>query len=400
MENKKLQALIEKANSGDAEAQYELGEYYEYEGLDGDAAFKWFSKSAAQGNMDGMYSLACCHEEGIGVEENYEKAFEIFLKMAKMWKETGHEMCSYACKEVSDCYREGRIVEKNYDKAMEWLEAAALVGPTNPEDFDEVIDYLKQKGADDARIKRVCANAHTEKAFDFLASRFSKAGEKEKAAYYRRMSALCSRSMFIDSFERMGQKMDYEQYLKHEFRWDLEHFYDIQEDRRHPGRRFCTNCSYDRYLNRRFRDRHHFYYFSSTVFFVSLFPQMLCTFYDWDVMVKYHEVTGYPQLWCSLLGMASPTKVVEYSGLVPCLVETEEYLVVFKEVMKYQLAHFEKFLEGKEPGLNDSLYHELCSQVKDKVDDIKKETKIQAEIFKSWIWDPSIGYKLMLVKPY
>ncbi|MCH5292250.1 MAG: sel1 repeat family protein, partial [Treponema sp.] len=74
-----IQELIERAERGDAEAQNELGEmYYDGEGVeqDYDKAFDWFLKSAEQGNASAQMRLGFMYWCGEGVAQNYEKAFE------------------------------------------------------------------------------------------------------------------------------------------------------------------------------------------------------------------------------------------------------------------------------------------------------------------------------------
>jgi TPR repeat protein len=55
MNETELKTLIEKAEGGDADAQYELGAYYEFNyDFDGDCkaeAYSWYSKAAKQGHQ-------------------------------------------------------------------------------------------------------------------------------------------------------------------------------------------------------------------------------------------------------------------------------------------------------------------------------------------------------------
>jgi TPR repeat protein/CHAT domain-containing protein len=84
-----FQAIVEKAERGDAEAQYNLGMmYYFGEGVtqnDIEAA-KWFRKAAQQGHADAQFSLGGMYYLGEGVTQNDVEAAKWFRKAA----EQGH----------------------------------------------------------------------------------------------------------------------------------------------------------------------------------------------------------------------------------------------------------------------------------------------------------------------
>ncbi len=70
---KQADAEREKAEAGDAQAQYELGIYYQYGlGVPRDLAqsAKWYAKSANQGLPDAQISLGAMHEYGRGVPQD------------------------------------------------------------------------------------------------------------------------------------------------------------------------------------------------------------------------------------------------------------------------------------------------------------------------------------------
>ncbi len=80
LENKELQTLTAKAQSGDAAAQFDLAKRY----ANGDGveqsqeeAFSWFKKSAEQGNASAMYQLATLYSLGDAVSQD--------SAMADMW---------------------------------------------------------------------------------------------------------------------------------------------------------------------------------------------------------------------------------------------------------------------------------------------------------------------------
>jgi hypothetical protein len=77
-----LQACEQTAESGDAEAQYELGEFY-YSGTPRhlDKALKWFEKASLQGQGQAQYRLGSMFFHGEGVKANNVQAY-ILLKIA------------------------------------------------------------------------------------------------------------------------------------------------------------------------------------------------------------------------------------------------------------------------------------------------------------------------------
>lgn len=80
-----LSAVISSAESGDAEAQFALGNRY----LDGSGveqnnfeALRWFTLAAEQGNSNAQYNIAVMYLNGIGVVKDPEQAVQWFLKAA------------------------------------------------------------------------------------------------------------------------------------------------------------------------------------------------------------------------------------------------------------------------------------------------------------------------------
>ena len=67
--------LIEKAENGDANAQYLLGKYYSDE-QEFAKAVEWWQKAADQGNIEAQYELGRCYENGCGVKKNLFKAID------------------------------------------------------------------------------------------------------------------------------------------------------------------------------------------------------------------------------------------------------------------------------------------------------------------------------------
>ena len=78
-------ALYRKAQSGDAKAQYYLGDcYYDGKGVakDYSQVVYWYRKAAEQGNMYGQNNLGFCYENGYGVTKDINQAIYWYRKAA------------------------------------------------------------------------------------------------------------------------------------------------------------------------------------------------------------------------------------------------------------------------------------------------------------------------------
>ncbi len=115
--------LKKAAISGDAEAQYKLGECY-YRGYiqyDEKKWLYWLQKSADQNYADALYELGILHYTGRFVEKNFKKAFE-YLQKAAQQNHVG------ATHQLGQCYFEGNGVEKNINEALKLFRIAADQG--------------------------------------------------------------------------------------------------------------------------------------------------------------------------------------------------------------------------------------------------------------------------------
>ncbi len=84
-----LKSLKQKAESGDAESQYKLAQYY----LDlGDAqnAFLWVDRAAKQGHPDAINGLGTSYFFGIGVKKDKKRGLELLIEAEKKGQQKGH----------------------------------------------------------------------------------------------------------------------------------------------------------------------------------------------------------------------------------------------------------------------------------------------------------------------
>lgn len=121
-----FQRGVERAESGNAEAQFAVGICYR----DGTAverdekkAFEWLEKSAEQGHLKAQYNLASCYEYGIGVRKSIIEAKRWYRRAA----EKGDVDSQFALGYIF--YKgEERFSEKDEKAAIGWFEKAAAQG--------------------------------------------------------------------------------------------------------------------------------------------------------------------------------------------------------------------------------------------------------------------------------
>ncbi|RHZ73610.1 hypothetical protein Glove_230g41 [Diversispora epigaea] len=87
-------------------------------------AFQIYSKVADEGSLLALNSMAYCYKNGFGVEKNPEKAFELYLKAAGKGNPLAQFNAGY-------CYGKGIGIEKNETKGFQWIEKSARAGNIN-----------------------------------------------------------------------------------------------------------------------------------------------------------------------------------------------------------------------------------------------------------------------------
>ena len=124
------------AKQGDASAQYSLGYCCQY-GIgveqDEEEAIEWYWLSAKQGNADAQNNLGYCYQHGIGVKQDYGLAVKLVRASAKQ----GNAPAQY---NLGYCYQYGIGVEQDEDVAIEWYRAAAEQGYTLPAELQAKLD--------------------------------------------------------------------------------------------------------------------------------------------------------------------------------------------------------------------------------------------------------------------
>ena len=110
-----------KAENGDGEAQFQLGNCYFFglgvpkKQIDGVA---WYRKAAEQGHPEAQFNLGGCLYQGYGVEPNQGEA-------VRWWRKSAGQNFPPALISLGDCYLYGRGLEKNEVEAVRWFQKAA-----------------------------------------------------------------------------------------------------------------------------------------------------------------------------------------------------------------------------------------------------------------------------------
>ena len=132
---KSFDELTKAANSGDSEAQHELGLAYFYgEGVKEDKkkAVELFQKSAEKGVVDAYYQLAAAYFDGEGTKKDLDKSLKWYKKAA----DSGHPEGEFG---LAVIYALGECgVTKDLKKAKEWCNKAAAQG------HEEAKEFLKE----------------------------------------------------------------------------------------------------------------------------------------------------------------------------------------------------------------------------------------------------------------
>ena len=112
-----LASLKAAAESGNKEAQNDLGGYY-FENQEFEKAFEWFQKSAEQDYIHAYHNLGICYINGIGTKQDVAKAVENYTKAAEKGNGNAALTLGYLYKDqLLECF--------DSQKSIHWFEQAA-----------------------------------------------------------------------------------------------------------------------------------------------------------------------------------------------------------------------------------------------------------------------------------
>ncbi len=116
--NEVRQWFRKAAEQGHVQAQYELGDYYRWHEHNYAEAAKWYRKAAVQGDAKAQSSLAHCYYTGESVGQDYAEAVKWYRKAANQ----EHAWSQY---HLGRCYEFGSGVPKSKEEAVFWYKKAA-----------------------------------------------------------------------------------------------------------------------------------------------------------------------------------------------------------------------------------------------------------------------------------
>lgn len=151
--------LVEAADKGHADAQYQLGVMYgngEGVPLNLQEAERRFMQAAAQGHEDACITLAWMYANGAGVDSDEEKARDLYTIAARH----GSAKAQYV---VATMYRFAQYgVQRDIAQALEWYQKAANQGmPTAQFALGKMLMEGKHVAQDDAVALQWLMLAHT-----------------------------------------------------------------------------------------------------------------------------------------------------------------------------------------------------------------------------------------------
>lgn len=136
-DKKACEHYIKAANEGHEEALFKLGILYFFVFNDFEEAFKWFSKSAEQENINAQFMLGLMLLKGIGVQQSDKLAATWFMSSAIQ----GHKDAQFM---LGDMYFNNFIglnPNENKKEALFWFSKAAIQGHSEAQTMLESIQF-------------------------------------------------------------------------------------------------------------------------------------------------------------------------------------------------------------------------------------------------------------------
>ena len=151
MQEEERSKMIARAEGGDRDAMYQLGNWYFSggKGLTKDTAqaIKWFREGARSGDASAMYSLAVGLYKGVGCEQNKAHGIGLIFRAAEMGS-------AAAAFDLGEAFDEGTI-----GLPQDKWEARYWYGRVAHATFDELSTEQCQKAAERSRMPGTAAPA-------------------------------------------------------------------------------------------------------------------------------------------------------------------------------------------------------------------------------------------------
>lgn len=150
--------LTTLAETGDAGAQYALGQKYQNgDGVTKDisVAVQWYGKASDLGSIDARLRLGLFYKNGHGVDKDAKRGFELIKSVAEL----GHPFAQLV---VGTMYLDGIGVDSNIASGIQWITTSAEQG-----------DYLAQLSLSEI----------------YMLGRYDQARDRQKSLYWLTQNA-------------------------------------------------------------------------------------------------------------------------------------------------------------------------------------------------------------------
>jgi len=139
-----IKDLKRQAYRGDANAQYEVAEYYN-DKENYKKAERWY-ESAEQGHTEAQHMMGLLYYRGSGVERDYSKA--------RAWSETSAKK-GYGPSFISlaELFENGFGVKRDYVEALRLYKAAAKFGVNRPGKIGKLTKYIEANNIESFEVK-------------------------------------------------------------------------------------------------------------------------------------------------------------------------------------------------------------------------------------------------------
>lgn len=396
-----IDELLELASKGCADAQCDLGEYFEAK--DNAKAVFWYEKAAAQDYITAMYALAYMYEYGLGVKIDYAKSLSLYQRCARQIENGDSVLAFTACRDIAGYYEEGKSVPVDLPTAVSWYEKADRGGVLNKEDYLKLARFYETQGG----ISYAKAAYWYKRAANYKALLTLYEGplcDAGKAQYYAAKllqekfgigdDSLTLRHATHTNLNYSAVLDDFKQYYANIFRTDFNHYYDIAfcEERKVFYTVICSAQSQRDYTP------DNYYFFALSTYFHSLFAQVLGEMVGKDAMHDYFRSSGLPMMNCTNGGMLHPIQVILESDLCPYAPETDDFLFVLAQVKAFIISDFMDFLKGEHSPSSDEPYARLVAAAKPHLWNIENECVVQSHLFRMWLNDPSFHFNNILIR--
>lgn len=117
------------------------------------------------------------------------------------------------------------------------------------------------------------------------------------------------------------------------------------------------------------------YYFSVSVFFISLIPQVIEKVSGKEATKLFHKASAWPVLSAGLAGIVSPERWLYESGdeVYPSSFESPYYCSLLDIVLPFHVKEILDFLKGTQNSADVNAYSNLCECTKNDIEKIAEE---------------------------